>query len=97
MAVLEFLRTSRELIASQREVVLGYLGREAAANGHFPSRSATNGSSAKRNAPIVHPKGEQKQLSAPVTESPALIHRRAHGSALHPTRGYKYYPAHWPA
>ena len=46
--VLEFLRPSRELIASQREVVLGYLGSEPAANGPLPRRSATSESDSMR-------------------------------------------------
>jgi acyl transferase domain-containing protein/NAD(P)H-dependent flavin oxidoreductase YrpB (nitropropane dioxygenase family)/NAD(P)-dependent dehydrogenase (short-subunit alcohol dehydrogenase family) len=71
MTVLEFLRTSRELIASQREVVLGYLGREASTNAHSPNRPATNGKIANRNTPIVHTKGQQKHLPAPVSERPA--------------------------
>ncbi|HEX3349722.1 MAG TPA: beta-ketoacyl synthase N-terminal-like domain-containing protein, partial [Acetobacteraceae bacterium] len=70
--VLEFLRTSRELIASQREVVLGYLGRESAPNDHSLSRQATSDSSAARNALVVHPGGRQKHLPAAVSESPAI-------------------------
>ena len=71
MTVLEFLLTSRELIASQREVVLGYLGHEPSTNGHLTSRPATNGNGANRNTPTVHSNGQQKHLPAPLSESPA--------------------------
>ncbi|MDB6099134.1 MAG: beta-ketoacyl synthase, partial [Gammaproteobacteria bacterium] len=100
MTVLEFLRTSRELIASQREVVLGYLGREPAANGHLPSRSGTNGTRANHTIQSVHSNGQQKHLPALVSQSPApnvaahagsqvAAHTTSHGlahTALHTAR-----------
>ena len=62
-AVLEFLRTSRELIASQREVVLGYLGQEPASNGPLRVRPAINNGKG-----VIH---EIPKTHAAVTESPA--------------------------
>jgi acyl transferase domain-containing protein/NAD(P)H-dependent flavin oxidoreductase YrpB (nitropropane dioxygenase family)/NAD(P)-dependent dehydrogenase (short-subunit alcohol dehydrogenase family)/acyl carrier protein len=59
MTVLEFLRTSRELIASQREVVLGYLGQEAASNALSPSRTVSNGNAANQNLRGVPPRGQK--------------------------------------
>jgi acyl transferase domain-containing protein/NAD(P)H-dependent flavin oxidoreductase YrpB (nitropropane dioxygenase family)/NAD(P)-dependent dehydrogenase (short-subunit alcohol dehydrogenase family)/acyl carrier protein len=79
--VLEFLRTSRELIASQREVVLGYLGREPSTNGHLIKRPAANGNGTTHSALGVHPGGRQKHLPAPLSENPAP-HIVAHTAPL---------------
>jgi acyl transferase domain-containing protein/NAD(P)H-dependent flavin oxidoreductase YrpB (nitropropane dioxygenase family) len=68
MTVLEYLRTSRELIASQREVVLGYLGGEHSTNGHSHTRPATNGSGTTRNL-LTRPNGQHKQIPVPVSIS----------------------------
>jgi malonyl CoA-acyl carrier protein transacylase/acyl carrier protein len=68
--VLEFLRTSRELIASQREVVLGYLGREPTSNIPSLSRSAGNGRSVVRDALSAHSNVQPNQIHALVSESP---------------------------
>jgi acyl transferase domain-containing protein len=80
MTVLEFLRTSRELIASQREVVLGYLGREASTNSHVPSPAAMNGNGANRNTPNVHPNGRQKHSPVLVSDNgtPKVAHIAPH-------------------
>jgi acyl transferase domain-containing protein/NAD(P)H-dependent flavin oxidoreductase YrpB (nitropropane dioxygenase family)/acyl carrier protein len=98
MTVLEFLRTSRELIASQREVVLGYLGREASTNGRVPSRTATNGNDTNRNTLSVPPNGERKHTPVLVSDNriPKVAHIAPHpdthaphlvtSSAPHPVR-----------
>jgi NAD(P)-dependent dehydrogenase (short-subunit alcohol dehydrogenase family)/acyl carrier protein len=69
--VLEFLRTSRELIASQREVVLGYLGREPVASAPSLKRSAGNAKSVVRNSLSAQSIVQPSQLHALVSESPS--------------------------
>ncbi|HTJ24634.1 MAG TPA: SDR family NAD(P)-dependent oxidoreductase [Candidatus Limnocylindria bacterium] len=56
--VLEFLRTSRELIASQREVVLGLLGRDPARAVHAPAPVAATNGTAHRHAFVAEPIAE---------------------------------------
>ncbi len=60
--VLEFLRTSRELIASQREVVLGFLGRDpvAVASSYVPSRPAATVHPAVHETPVLTQKKTQQ-------------------------------------
>ncbi|WP_251750196.1 hypothetical protein, partial [Frankia sp. AiPs1] len=59
--VLEFLRTTRELVAAQRDVVLGYLGYDPTGLGRPAPRDGTDGVNRVATTPAVPRQAQPEQ------------------------------------
>ncbi|HWS39446.1 MAG TPA: SDR family NAD(P)-dependent oxidoreductase, partial [Actinoplanes sp.] len=90
-AVLEFLRGTRELVATQREVMLGYLGAQIPPISEFPARSGPSGLTStaprSRSATAGALPGPSSALAAPpspVTNAAPLAEASFPGTASLP-------------